>query len=200
MNQGSSTPPEPVLPYDAEIEYLEGTGTQYIITSYHIASLNYKMESKWAQTEPTTEAKFYVGQNLNNTNYRIGFYSNASNKYAAVYGNRYSASSVSIDTLPHVITYIKNQLHVDGTRVVQTNSSTTYQSNTETVKLFNYTTLEGVPSLPAKLYYFKLWENDILKFDAIPVRVGQIGYMYDRVSGQLFGNAGTGSFILGPDI
>ena len=33
----------------------------------------------------------------------------------------------------------------------------------------------------------------------IPVRVGQVGYMYDRVSGQLFGNQGTGNFILGED-
>lgn len=36
--------------------------------------------------------------------------------------------------------------------------------------------------------------------DFIPVRVGQTGYLYDRVSGQLFGNLGSGDFILGPDI
>ena len=35
--------------------------------------------------------------------------------------------------------------------------------------------------------------------DLIPVRVGQVGYMYDKVSGQLFGNVGTGDFGLGPD-
>ena len=34
----------------------------------------------------------------------------------------------------------------------------------------------------------------------IPVRVGQVGYMYDRVSKTLFGNAGTDSFVLGPDV
>ena len=36
--------------------------------------------------------------------------------------------------------------------------------------------------------------------DFIPVRVGSVGYMYDRVSGKLFGNAGTGDFVLGPDV
>jgi hypothetical protein len=41
--------------------------------------------------------------------------------------------------------------------------------------------------------------NDILVRDFIPVRVGNVGYMYDKVSGQLFGNSGTGNFILGPD-
>ena len=42
-----------------------------------------------------------------------------------------------------------------------------------------------------------------LERDFIPVRVGSganaVGYMYDRVSGQLFGNAGTGAFVIGPD-
>ena len=33
-----------------------------------------------------------------------------------------------------------------------------------------------------------------------PVRRGNVGYMYDRVSGKLFGNRGPGSFVLGPDI
>jgi hypothetical protein len=42
--------------------------------------------------------------------------------------------------------------------------------------------------------------NDSIVLDLIPVRVGTIGYMYDSVSGTLFGNAGTGDFILGPDI
>ena len=41
-------------------------------------------------------------------------------------------------------------------------------------------------------------------FDAIPVRFTNEssqseGAMYDRVSGQLFRNAGTGSFVIGPD-
>jgi len=36
--------------------------------------------------------------------------------------------------------------------------------------------------------------------DLIPVRVGQVGYMYDKISNKLFGNSGTGSFILGPDL
>lgn len=36
--------------------------------------------------------------------------------------------------------------------------------------------------------------------DFIPVRIGTTGYMYDTISGELFGNAGTGDFTLGPDI
>ena len=50
-------------------------------------------------------------------------------------------------------------------------------------------------------YYFRLVtvEGETV-IDLIPVRVGSVGYMYDRVSGKLFGNAAdSGAFIIGPD-
>ena len=52
----------------------------------------------------------------------------------------------------------------------------------------------------SKIYSFRLDKGGIPQLDLIPVRVGDEGFMYDRVSGKLFGNAGTGRFILGPDI
>jgi hypothetical protein len=45
----------------------------------------------------------------------------------------------------------------------------------------------------------KIWDGESLLIHLIPVRVGQVGYMYDKISGQLFGNVGTGSFFLGLD-
>lgn len=42
-------------------------------------------------------------------------------------------------------------------------------------------------------------DNGVLVRDYIPVRVGQTGYLFDNVSKQLFGNAGTGAFVIGPD-
>jgi hypothetical protein len=54
--------------------------------------------------------------------------------------------------------------------------------------------------IKAKVYSFIIQLNDKIVFDAIPVRVGNVGYMYDKVSKQLFANAGTGKFILGNDI
>lgn len=50
------------------------------------------------------------------------------------------------------------------------------------------------------MFSFKILQNSTLVRDFIPVRKGKTGYMYDKVSGQLFGNAGTGDFVLGPDI
>ena len=51
-----------------------------------------------------------------------------------------------------------------------------------------------------KYYSYKRYTNGTLNLDFIPVRVGQVGAMYNKVNGQLYYNAGTGDFILGPDI
>lgn len=56
-----------------------------------------------------------------------------------------------------------------------------------------------------KIWYFKIIHGSTLVRDYIPVRftneLGQSeGAMYDRVSRKLFRNAGTGSFIIGPDV
>ena len=42
--------------------------------------------------------------------------------------------------------------------------------------------------------------DNTLVLDFIPVRKNGVGYMYDSISGELFGNAGTGDFILGNDV
>jgi hypothetical protein len=57
--------------------------------------------------------------------------------------------------------------------------------------------------LSGSIYYFTIRRGGKIVMDLHPVRFtnefGQTeGAMYDRVSGQLFRNQGTGSFIIGP--
>jgi hypothetical protein len=51
-----------------------------------------------------------------------------------------------------------------------------------------------------KLKMTSIKKNGKVVRDFIPVRVGQVGCMYDKVSGTLFYNQGTGAFVLGPDV
>jgi hypothetical protein len=71
-----------------------------------------------------------------------------------------------------------------------------------TLLLFsNHTTTGGIGGLAEmRVYACQIFQNDVLVKDFVPVRIGQVGYMYDTVSGELFGNLGTGDFTLGPDI
>lgn len=60
----------------------------------------------------------------------------------------------------------------------------------------------GVPYSPIRIRCasFSIFEEDEKIFDLQPVRIGNEGFLLDTVSGELFANQGTGSFILGPDI
>ena len=50
------------------------------------------------------------------------------------------------------------------------------------------------------IYECKITQGNKIVYDLIPVRKNGIGYMFDKVTNHLFGNDGTGDFILGPDI
>ena len=62
-------------------------------------------------------------------------------------------------------------------------------------------TAKIVPASAAvKIGSFRVEKNGEIKLDVVAVRKGTVGYLYDRVSGKLFGNAGSGDFIVGPDV
>ena len=72
-------------------------------------------------------------------------------------------------------------------------------TSTDPIAVLN--SYDGTFCSKAKLWWIQITDsNNQLLFDGIPVRAGQVGYLYDRVSGQLFGNSGTGSFVLGNDV
>ena len=47
---------------------------------------------------------------------------------------------------------------------------------------------------------FKVICDNNVVLDLIPVRVGSVGYMFNKLTNTLHGNNGTGSFIVGNDI
>lgn len=71
-----------------------------------------------------------------------------------------------------------------------------FASNTQTLYLFRGRTIAPSSMLVGAT---QIYDGDTLMRNFIPVRVGQVGYMYDKVSGQLFGNVGSGDFVLGND-
>ena len=124
----------------------------------------------------------YIGEttlDYGSTTYRLSVYIKGTDKQ-------------KIELRPYNTTQLA--VFLNDTQKKTVNSFTPTQNNSITflnTPIYNY---EG------RLYRLFVYDTDgTYLFDAIPVRVGQVGYMYDKVSGQLFGNAGTGAFILGPD-
>lgn len=191
--------PEP-LPYDAEVEYLESTGTQWIDTGVscnadNIVEVEFNSPLK-------TEAIFGARTSTGNKEHSLVMASEGDVSYRS--RNTQTQLSVSYNGYT-ASTWVnmkcsKDNLYADGVLVAQVSNWVTF-SNARHYYLFGMNTNGTASNLGAKkIRAFKISNNGQLLLDMIPVRVGQVGYMYDKVSGQLFGNSGTGSFIIGNDV
>lgn len=179
------------LPYDAEVEYLQSSGTQYIDTGIS-PHQNIALEIKWKNTS-NQNSKYLFGSGTTNSNCIRAYIGSSSNW-------RFGGGSVSIntqDTTTRTATMNKTRITINGTNYNYSGSVGTFSSSTS-IKIFAGAT--GSSQISTRIYYFKVWDNETLVMDLIPVRVGQTGYMYDRVSGNLFGNDGSGDFALGQDL
>ena len=202
---------EPVIPYDAEIEYLQSTGVQYINTGIS-PSTNFECEVKAEFTQNQAGFDTLLGSYTSTSEYGVALAIRATLEANAGYiqfgdnagGTSLIVSSIQTLGLHTYKTSLKNsslKVDVDGT--VNSRTWGTGQSPSS-LPMYMFARNKGSGTIgnysKAKVYYCKIWNGGTLVRDFIPVRVGQVGYMYDKVSGQLFGNSGTGSFTLGNDI
>ena len=177
------------LPYDAEIEYLESSGTQYIDTGINLnAALTTQIGL--SLTRLNSSASLIFGVWYSSSSYaQSQLYVNASNKWAATNANKISVSGITTGTTAQINT----TYNITCTTIAQNGSLTAY--------LFARNNDGGdyLPYNGLRITSCKISSNNTVLCDFIPVRIGQVGYLYDRVSETLFGNKGTGDFTLGPD-
>lgn len=186
------------LPYDSVVEYLESTGVEKIITNFYVDNtIEFEYSYKTLKSNLQNSLVFAFKSNATcfglfiSTVTRLGYYIGSKNVRNMNYTHNIMVTVRGKQGKLYDIT--------DGTERLLCDISNygTFVSDTP-LSFFNNnndnTTQQGYV-----FYGFKAHTN-IGSIDLIPVRVGQVGYMYDRVSGQLFSNAGTGAFIVGNDI
>lgn len=191
----SPTPPTPVLPYDSEIEYLQSSGTQYM-------DLGIK-----PQAGETIEIKFQydgvqstiiMGCRTSGTEgkYVIAGSGTSGTKIYAALGNASNTNLLDFDQNVHTVVVNTSQ----GTATIDSGSPVsigTFSTNNLNIFLFAANQAGSVSyQATARIMEVKIGTRMWL----IPVRNSQTGYMYDKISEQLFGNAGTDSFTLGNDV
>lgn len=189
------------LPYDAEIEFLQSSGTQYIDTGIKVTS-NPKAVVELMLVG--TQGSDYWG------NTYPGAYANTDGMFSAYffyggisvwrYGNQRKEPGISFRVGLNVKFKLETGKKVilnDGEQEIEMSNDFVYSPAQKNIDIFR--SRETIYSM-WKLYTFKLYDAGELVRDYIPVRVGTTGYLYDKVSGELFGNQGTGDFILGPDL
>ena len=107
------------------------------------------------------------------------------------FGNKYTSYSFSPNT-SYTIIANKTAFTINGTAKT-INATNTFETPTN-LYIFGNQKTQGA----FILYYIKITKDGYLVRDFIPVRVGEVGYLYDKVSGQLFSNAGSGNKLINP--
>ena len=189
------------LPYDAEVEYLESTGTQCVDTGVIIPpdvdfEFTGSIVSDIANGCVFGESyEFMWGPS--NPGYAL--VTTADGSIYLRYGNP-ASTVVGLTNIGLANTFTAcidgNAFKVNGLLVGTVDRISSFDIPVSMFVFRRNCTSDNNPSFSAiRINNLKFGTL----FDFIPVRVGDVGYMYDRVSGQLFGNAGTGEFIIGPD-
>ena len=214
------------LPYDAEVEYLESPGTQWIDTGV-VGNERIAIDVRWsyASTSASTVqwgARTSVNQNsvlvagsrgtATDTQLYPSFGTNIPDQYAA-------QSAVGNNVWECHLENGRQDLYKDGALVLRANNNTSSFSTVNTIPLlalWNSST-QFLNRTGGRIWLCKIWEDGAQIRDMIAVRLtnelGQTeGAMYDRlgVGGMnpdgsartdgLYRNRGTDAFVLGPDI
>jgi hypothetical protein len=189
-----------VFPYDAEIEYLESTGTQYINTGI-LVNKDFTFDSKVAAILVNYATTYWGARNSGSYNSR-GQQCYLNNNPATQ-----QTSTIHLWTDSTSTEYQENSWNSGITPAVNTmyelSAMTCYSGLgqfTYPITLFAFNVLGTISYSSCRIGSWIAYNNGIKEAEMVPVRIGQTGYMYDKVSGQLFVNAGTGDFILGPDV
>lgn len=192
------------LPYDAEIEYLEGDKLSYIDTGIIGGSnVSFQIDFLYKEAYNGYEENIYFlfGSRFDYDNNQFGFITSYRDIWR--YGNSRNGN-ISVNTPRRMV--VDNLQHHNVLNLTENNKSvltvtinyTTFTNNINII-MFGLNSNNNIRLGNGRIYRAKWYVNDIIIRDFIPVRKGTTGYMYDKVSKQLFGNSGTGAFILGPD-
>ena len=194
-----------------QLEYLEASGTQYIDTGHVIASTTFSADMEISSGVNVSGTIGHFGGNqdaLNGHafNFKDGTYglwvafakNNTSTGSKTKHGGPFSANAVQ--TLHYGFNGNQRTITVNGSSKTESFNGSIISANT--YRLFSNGCVGGCNDimLTGRIHWYKIYENSVLIYDFIPVRrtSDNVLGMYDRVSGQLFTNDGTGSFTAGP--
>ena len=196
-----------VYPVRTFIEYLQSTGTQYINLLLKPSEFDkFELDCQVTQYLTGMAGNFNVliGMRNNHQQPALRLYTPNSNLNTLQfnYGDNYKAGSCSGNlSNRNTITFTRNSISINNS---STNlQSQTYDGTSYPIYLFNQregTSGAGNYYSAMKVWGLKMYNQNILIRDFIPVRLGNIGALYDKIQNKIYLNSGSGNFTLGPDI
>ena len=193
------------LPYDAEVEYLESTSTskQYIDTGITDSWDGLVVTLDISVTDATGERDFFGSINPRGGFNYAGCFRNLNKDFVLQIGRFYVRYGQN-DGGRHIHIYdaINETCSLDGS-TKPASTLTWIGSGNNTFKLFQRILINDYIQSPSdnKLYASQFVKDGVLVRDYIPVRVGNTGCLYDKVTNALFYNANPNGipFLFGND-
>lgn len=182
-----------------EVQYIQSSGTQWIDTGFaQNQNSRFVVDFQLVAAPTGSYAWIFEGRDSGPKN-RHGVYATKSNgKWYGGYGATIKNTEIAYNLESRItVDFDKNILKIGQTPV--TFSVETFQSTTTTA-LFACKTGGSVGNYSAvKLYSCQIYDNGNPIRDFVPCidPTGAVG-LYDLVDGKFYGNAGTGSFTVGP--
>ena len=193
------------LPYDAEVEWIESTGSQYIDTGIYAVN-NIIVDGSVIPVDYTTidKARIIIGTDYVGSGWTFVIrqpHDAKINLLQVMFGGWWTSNPRDKSLDVGVVSTFRydregGMFAVNGTIITTPHPSDFSQHKILIGKNRN----QGYDKLPSlKIVHIKIQIGDNHVRDFIPVRKDGVGCMYDKISGQLFGNSGTGAFIIGSD-
>lgn len=205
---GAWSPRGAPLPYDAEVEWLESLGDQYVITDCIPTNIDRIV---------TTFVQFVKNADGNNIfcsktglwdakpNYWLFLKSDSSYQIWAF--SNFQILNLTTLYERKMVCDLNMQEHLIS--VHEESADPKYKSINVGTEAENQNPVQLFPdghgtNARTRIFILDVFRNGVKIAEYIPVRFTNEngiseGAMYDRISGQLFRNQGTGAFVIGPD-
>ena len=180
------------------LEYIEGTGTQYIDTNYKPYKTTTELRFQYPST-PDNGLTLCGVYNASNNRYYVLFYSTSTGISCSDRSNVTTSLKNPIDNNIHTIIYndSNNKVFFDGIEKCTVSNLTKQSAYPLYLFARRGSNVAEVISL-GRIYYCKIWEEKTLVRNFIPVEDNNgVACLYDIVSKTSFYNQGTGNFIKG---
>lgn len=197
-------------PYDAEVEYLDSNGC-YLDTHFPAGDHRIEAEFRLANGYVNNKSLFGIWTSNEASALFVTLYQNSYYFGTGPNTERNVSPATPFDKLWHTYTLSARGLFQVDQDVLY-NTPNTIGDISTTYFLFARHSINSSGAENPSQYTiapegfrcksFKIYDNvtDELIFDGIPVRKGNVGYIYDRVGHRLLGCSGGGNFGVGPDV
>lgn len=185
------------LPYDAELDYIEVSGTQWVDTGLTVNVRN--LEFEFTVTNSTISGEAAVVGNDTGisdgpitevyfTQSTVGYYIKSGVSKSASVTSSNATFNIKAGTTENEI-----YLYVNGAQYI---GEVAIPEKLRKIYLFKH---GGGTFYKGKISCFLIKYNGTTLRNYIPVRVNNTGYLYDKIEGKLY-ESESGQFILGSDI